>query len=62
MPWHTVPVQYAMKDRGHGHDEVRTIQVLPAPAGIFPHAARNALLHSLPILVLTHLEHQLHQM
>ena len=29
-----------MKDRGHGRDEVRTIQVLPAPDGVFPHAAR----------------------
>jgi hypothetical protein len=27
-----------MRDRGHGRDERRTIQVLPAPEGIFPYA------------------------
>ena len=31
LPWQSVPVQHVMKDRGHGRDEVRTIQVLPAP-------------------------------
>jgi predicted transposase YbfD/YdcC len=44
LPWHTVAVQHAMKDRGHGRDEVRTIQVLPAPASIFPHAAQAFLI------------------
>jgi predicted transposase YbfD/YdcC len=44
LPWQQVPVQHVMKDRGHGRDEVRTIQVLPAPAGIFPHAAQAFLI------------------
>jgi hypothetical protein len=33
-----------MKDRGHGRDEVPTIQVLPAPHGIFPYAAQAFLI------------------
>jgi predicted transposase YbfD/YdcC len=44
LPWPAAPVQHVMKDRGHGRDEVRTIQVLPAPAGIFPHAAQAFLI------------------
>jgi predicted transposase YbfD/YdcC len=44
LPWQSVPVQHTMKDRGHGRDEVRTIQVLPAPDGIFPHAAQAFLI------------------
>ena len=44
LPWPAVPVQHVMKDRGHGRDETRTIQVLPAPAGIFPHAAQALLI------------------
>jgi hypothetical protein len=44
LTWRTVPVQHVMKDRGHGRDEVRTIQVLPAPDGIFPHAAQAFLI------------------
>ncbi len=44
LPWRTVQVQHVMKDRGHGRDEVRTIQVLPAPDGIFPHAAQAFLI------------------
>jgi predicted transposase YbfD/YdcC len=44
LPWASVPVQHTMKDRGHGRDEVRTIQVLPAPGGIFPHAAQAFLI------------------
>jgi predicted transposase YbfD/YdcC len=39
LPWREVPVQHTMNDRAHGRDETRTIQVLPAPAGMFPHAA-----------------------
>jgi len=31
------------RDRGHGRDETRTIQVLPAPAGLFPHAGQAFL-------------------
>jgi predicted transposase YbfD/YdcC len=38
LPWQDVQVGHVMKDRGHGRDETRTIQVLPAPTGIFPHA------------------------
>jgi hypothetical protein len=33
-----------MRDRGHGRDETRTIQVLPAPAGIWPHARQVFLI------------------
>ena len=44
LPWQTVPVQHLMKDRGHGRDETRTIQVLPAPDGLFPHAAQAFLI------------------
>ena len=44
LPWSSVPVRHVMKDRGHGRDEVRTIQVLPAPGGIFPHAAQAFLI------------------
>jgi hypothetical protein len=44
LPWRSVPVQHTMKDRGHGRDETRTIQVLPAPAGMFPRAAQAFLI------------------
>jgi predicted transposase YbfD/YdcC len=44
LPWREVPVQHAMTDRAHGRDETRTIQVLPAPAGMFPHAAQAFLI------------------
>lgn len=30
--------------RGHGRDETRTIQVLPGPGGLFPHAAQAFLI------------------
>jgi hypothetical protein len=33
-----------MHDRGHGRDETRTVQVLPAPDGLFPHAAQAFLI------------------
>jgi hypothetical protein len=39
LPWHDVPVSYATEERGHGRHEVRTIQVMDAPEGIWPHAA-----------------------
>lgn len=32
-----------MEDNGHGRRETRTIQVLPAPSGCFPHAAQAVL-------------------
>ena len=38
LPWATVPITHTMLDRGHGRDERRTIQVMPAPEGIFPYA------------------------
>lgn len=33
-----------MTGRAHGRDETRTIQVLPAPTGIWPHAAQAFLI------------------
>lgn len=44
LPWTTVPIGHTMHDRGHGRDERRTIQVLPAPEGIFPHARQVFLI------------------
>jgi predicted transposase YbfD/YdcC len=44
LPWAQVPVAHTMTDRGHGRDETSTIQVLPAPAGIFPRAAQAFLI------------------
>jgi predicted transposase YbfD/YdcC len=44
LPWQSAPVQHTMRDRAHGRDETRTIQVLPAPAGIFPHAGQAFLI------------------
>jgi predicted transposase YbfD/YdcC len=38
LPWETVPVSHVMSGRGHGRAERRTIQVLPAPEGIWPYA------------------------
>ena len=38
LPWATVPITHTTHERGHGRDERRTIQVLPAPEGIFPYA------------------------
>jgi hypothetical protein len=37
------PIAHVMHDRGHGRHETRTIQVLPAPEGCFPHAAQAVL-------------------
>jgi len=42
--WAGVQVQHTMTGRAHGRDETRTIQVLPAPAGLFPHAAQAFLI------------------
>jgi predicted transposase YbfD/YdcC len=44
LPWSGVPVQHVMKNRDHGRDELRTIQVLPAPGDLFPHAAQAFLI------------------
>lgn len=38
LPWQNVPVSHVMTGRGHGRQETRTIQVLPAPDGIWPYA------------------------
>jgi predicted transposase YbfD/YdcC len=43
LPWTQVPIGHTSHDRGHGRQEKRTIQVLPAPEHIFPHA-RQAFL------------------
>jgi predicted transposase YbfD/YdcC len=44
LPWQDVPVSHVMTGRGHGRAEQRTIQVLPAPEGIWPHAAQVFLI------------------
>jgi predicted transposase YbfD/YdcC len=44
LDWQSVPVQHVTTTRGHGRDETRTIQVLPAPDGLFPHAAQAVLI------------------
>lgn len=38
LPWESTPVSHVMSGRGHGRRETRTIQVLPAPEGIWPYA------------------------
>ncbi len=44
LDWENAPVTHVMRDRGHGRRETRTIQVLPAPEGLFPHAAQAFLI------------------
>jgi predicted transposase YbfD/YdcC len=44
LPWTTVPIGHTMHDRGHGRQEKRTIQVTPAPDGIFPYAQQAFLI------------------
>jgi predicted transposase YbfD/YdcC len=44
LDWENTPVTHVMHDRGHGRDETRTIQVLPAPDGLFPHVAQAFLI------------------
>ncbi|MCA1673663.1 MAG: ISAs1 family transposase, partial [Actinobacteria bacterium] len=44
LPWATVPIGHTSHGRGHGRDEKRTIQVLPAPEGIFPYAQQVFLI------------------
>ena len=34
LPWEDAPVAHTDQDRGHGRDETRTIQVLPAPGDL----------------------------
>ena len=49
LPWNQVPISsnagWMTYDRGHGRQEIRTIQVMPAPRGIgFPHARQVFLI------------------
>ena len=44
LDWENTPVTHAMHDRGHGRHETRTLQVRPAPDGLFPHAAQAFLI------------------
>jgi predicted transposase YbfD/YdcC len=45
LPWKDVPVGWLTYDRGHGRQEIRTIQVRPAPSRIkFPHVKQVYLL------------------
>ena len=45
LPWEDAPVAHTGRDRGHGRDETRIIQVLPAPGDLpFPHAAQVFLI------------------
>jgi predicted transposase YbfD/YdcC len=44
LPWASIPVTHTSHDRGHGRDERRTIQVMPAPEDIFPHARQVFLI------------------
>jgi predicted transposase YbfD/YdcC len=44
LDWENTPVSHVAHDRGHGRDETRTLQVLPAPEGQFPHAAQAFLI------------------
>lgn len=45
LPWKDVPVGWMTYDRGHGRQEIRTIQVRPAPSGIrFPHVKQVYLI------------------
>lgn len=38
LPWQAVPVGDHTRDRGHGRDEIRRLQVLTTPGLLFPHA------------------------
>ena len=44
LDWENTPVTHAARDRGHGRDETRTLQVLPVPEGMFPYAAQAFLI------------------
>jgi len=44
LDWEHAPIAHAARDRGHGRDETRTLQVLPAPEGLFPHTAQAFLI------------------
>jgi predicted transposase YbfD/YdcC len=41
LPWRNIPAGHTQRDRGHGRDEHRTLQVTAVATGIaFPHAAQ----------------------
>ena len=45
LPWGQVPIAHTATDKGHGRITTRTIQVLPAPAGLpFPHVSQVFLI------------------
>src|ERR1700677_5182963 len=44
LDWENAPVRHTAHHRGHGRDETRTLQVLPAPEGLFPCAAQAFLI------------------
>jgi len=44
LDWENTPVTHVMHDRGHGRDETRTVQVLPAPETVFPRADQAFLI------------------
>ena len=44
LDWEHAPVTHTARDRGHGRDETRTLQVLPVAEGLFPYAAQAFLI------------------
>ena len=44
LDWENTPVTHVMHGRGHGRDETRTVQVLPAPETVFPNADQAFLI------------------
>jgi predicted transposase YbfD/YdcC len=45
LPWHQVPSGWTTYDRGHGRQEIRTIQVMPVPGNLrFPHVKQVFLI------------------
>lgn len=44
LDWGQAPIACTARDTGHGRDETRTLQVLPAPGDLFPHAAQAFLI------------------
>jgi predicted transposase YbfD/YdcC len=45
LPWREAPIGWCTYNRGHGRQEIRTIQVLPAPKGVkFPHVKQVFLI------------------
>jgi predicted transposase YbfD/YdcC len=44
LDWAAAPIAHTATGHGHGRQETRTLQVLPAPAGCFPYAAQAFLI------------------